>query len=1215
MTHPDGRENFDQSNADELARIEHAVTDFREEWDPDSLERIASGELSISSTLLSRLISVDMEFRAKEDMPFHVEFYLKKHPSLAREPALIRSLLESEQAIKASGPNDTIDQQGDSEVTPCETIDQRDSPLKEEDDPAKTVPVRSDETVDHRKTTTPASDETIESPDATLGTPIDFSKTMTNRTDKTIDHRAESEQMPDETTNIRGDSVSDPDETVDLRWTDDQKPSKPGVSTERRLGQFVLKGQLGSGAFGVVHEAYDEALDRSVAIKIPHQRFASKEDEERFVREARAVAGLSHPGIVGVFEICHRDDCPPYIVSEIVHGAPLEDVIKKRSFSPRETAVLIMELAEAVGYAHSKGIIHRDLKPGNVMLESEEGEDAIFKPWDEHDASRSLHRGGSILSSLSKSRHGLPYQPRVLDFGLARRTADEISTTLEGDLLGSPAYMSPELARGDAFKADGRSDICSLGVMLYELLVGELPFRGTLSAVLQQVIQDEPIPPRRLNQQIPRDLEVITLKCMSKSADSRYQTCEELAEDLSRYLEGIPILARPVGQLERFRRWCRRNPVIACAGATTIAAVLFGLISLSVSVARVSDALEKTEEERVKATANYELARQAVDDLFTQVSEDTLLNQPGMQPVRLELLAQAKEYYQQFLDSQGSSEELEDEFAQTYFRLGKITEAIDSYEAALLEYEKAYKIQQRLIREGEDSERLENVAALGTTANALARCWQQCGDEEKALSFYREAVNLREDYVDSRPSDEEGMRLLANAYMNLSLVYFESDFDESYSNMQHAQTLREEYLERRPEAIELRRDQAIGYYNLGKLFGSVKRNEEANEAVLQAAAIMEDLKDDLPDDIQVQYYYAASYRMLADAANDEMADQYYLEAIDAFEKLVEENPSVDDYRRSLAGVHFGFGYLYFESDPEAALPHFVRTCDLHKRLFEDQATTIEDGFEWIKASQAAITIHINAFDLTNFEVEGLKKIDAVRAMIERFPEETAFRRELGETEFGYASMLIIHLDRPEDALVRLANAVDVYQAIFEESEPIANDGAGWLAAIQAKAEIFCLQGDIEGTKVVIEQLHEMATMFAGRYPEMPYFVNVIMTTESQLDYFKTEVGEYVAMAMTTYSVFPKKTLPNLTRAQDRYKSLWDEGIMTPEQGDDWLFVFDIKKVAFDILQDDAAFRDLLMQEIETAEKLHERFPEARFGVFVEELRAELEARPLLPPSS
>jgi tetratricopeptide (TPR) repeat protein/tRNA A-37 threonylcarbamoyl transferase component Bud32/DNA-directed RNA polymerase subunit RPC12/RpoP len=440
------------------------------------------------------------------------------------------------------------------------------------------------------------------------------------------------------------------------------------------IGRFQILAQVGQGGNGIVLKAYDPQLRRLVALKIPRREtLPTSADRQRFFREARSASQLDHPSIVSTFDLGEAEGLP-YIVGEFVEGSSLDKLLPGRRFSFRESAELVAAVADGLECAHRLDIIHRDIKPSNIMIDA---------------ANR----------------------PRIMDFGLARQTQSDATITQDGDVLGTPGYMSPEQAAGDLHQVDHRSDIYSLGIVLYQLLTGEPPFRGQAQMIIQHVLNDDPPNPRTLSGDIPIDLETICLKAIDKDPNRRYQASRELAEELRRWLRSEPILGRRIGRIDRAFRWCRRNPSLAAM--TALAAGLLVCIAAGSTAAGIwiSMAHKQQRGDRAAAERGLHEARQAFDQYYTLVSENPLLEVPANEPLLREILTNAINYCRAFLAQYGERPELDVEIATTYVRLAQLQLAVGESDAATVTMETADRRLETLLSGSPTLEQLAPLAA------------------------------------------------------------------------------------------------------------------------------------------------------------------------------------------------------------------------------------------------------------------------------------------------------------------------------------------------------------------------------------------------------------------------------------------------------------------------------------------------------------------------
>jgi tetratricopeptide (TPR) repeat protein len=431
------------------------------------------------------------------------------------------------------------------------------------------------------------------------------------------------------------DGCRQPETLVDARGGKDLPwPTVPG---------YEIVAELGRGGMGVVYQARHLALKRTVALKmILAGAYAGVAERVRFTAEVEAVARLQHPNIVQIHEVGEVDG-RPYCALEFLDGGSLAQRLDGKPLAAKEAARLVKALAQAVQLAHSRNIVHRDLKPANILLAAD----------------------GT---------------PKVTDFGLARRLDSQSGQTQSGAILGTPAYMAPEQASGQAHTAGPAADLYALGAILYQCLTGRRPFESaTALETLEHVRTRAPAAPRSLNPRVPRDLETICLRCLRKEPEQRYSSARDLADDLGRFLRGEPVLARPTGWWVKGVMWVKRRPALAALLATVIIGPSIGLVLLERARRQTEAEGRKARVEAAKAEA---INRFLTEDLLFQASPSE--NARAKQVTVEELLDRAAARIDQAFPNQPEVEAaIRIVIGKTYWNLGKYGEAEPYLQRAL----------------------------------------------------------------------------------------------------------------------------------------------------------------------------------------------------------------------------------------------------------------------------------------------------------------------------------------------------------------------------------------------------------------------------------------------------------------------------------------------------------------------------------------------------
>lgn len=665
----------------------------------------------------------------------------------------------------------------------------------------------------------------------------------------------------------------------------------------RHVPGYEIVAELGGGGMGDVYLARHLGLNRHVALKMLHGR-ASPERLARFRREAESIARLQHPNIVQIYDVGEHDGVPFYAM-EHVAGGSLAAKLAGVPQPPRAAAAMVETLARAVAAAHDRGVIHRDLKPSNVLVSGGVVRGGVVRGDNNgHEPSTTHH---SPLTTAPLTTHQL----KIADFGLAKHIGIDSGQTHTGQILGTPSYMAPEQAAGDLNSIGPATDVYALGAILYEMLTGRPPFRGASPLdTLEQVRAQEPVPPSRLVAKVPRDVAIICLKCLQKAPAARYAGAQALADDLGRFLRDEPILARPVGRIERSWRWCRRNPRVAVLAAALVVVVAAASLLQRNARRRLHETTSHVRRQVTDALGEgrQAAAGQLIDEFMVMLAADG----PGQAPLnsrtRQALLERAQRHYRDQAEEACDQPERRAEFAHASDRLGDIHRCFGQSAQAEQSFRQAAAAYAQLVQDSPESikHRFDLAWCHGKLGETIA-----ADRPEEAIHAYREALSLLRqlpaEVGDPAAPGRERARLLTN---------------------------------------------------LGGALGSLGRHDDAAPCFEQAAAVWSELAAQAPHDSQPRLELARCHdgrgNALEQSGRRAAAAAAYRDARAVAERLVADFPKSPESQRQLAAACYNSARLALADNRSAEAKKFVEEAVRHQQtaidLLPDDAA-LREGLE------------------------------------------------------------------------------------------------------------------------------------------------------------------------------------------------------------------------------------------------------------------------------
>jgi tetratricopeptide (TPR) repeat protein/tRNA A-37 threonylcarbamoyl transferase component Bud32 len=890
----------------------------------------------------------------------------------------------------------------------------------------------------------------------------------------------------------------EPAETVSLAAHDAESvdataaPAEPpGIASPRHssrgalganFGDYELLERVAQGGMGVVYKARQIKLNRIVALKmILAGQLASEDQVRRFYVEAEAAANLDHPGIVPIYEVGQHQGQHFYSMG-FVEGQSLAGRLAAGPLPPREAAELILKTALAVAYAHEHGVIHRDLKPSNILLDAQG-------------------------------------QPRVTDFGLAKRVEADSELTASGAVIGTPSYMPPEQAAGRIDQVGPLADIYSLGATLYCLLTGRPPFQAAHAVeTLKQVIEHEPVSPRQLNGAVGRDLETICLKCLQKEPARRYCTAAQLAEDLARYLDGRPITARPISLTARFVRWCRRNRRIAILSGALLLALLGGLVGTTLGLVRAEQRRLQVETERDKKdtalqaetkareaeTVARTLAMDALRKLTDRVVEQQLARRTILTEEDRRFLRDIQRQYEEFAKLPGEDAEQRAIRAEGHRRVAVMRHRLGEEREAEASYRQAVLLYQQLT--AEFPSRPELRWELAASHNNLGNLLSDTGRLKEAEAAYAYAVAIFERLATEFPTRSEFRQELARSHNNLGvLLRATGRLKEAEAACTDAVAIFKQLAADFPTRSEFRRELALSHNNLGSLLRATGRLQDAEAAYADALAIQKQLAADFPTDSEFRQGLVLSHNnlgnLLYSTGRPKEAELAHADALAIQKQLAADFPNRPEFRQDLARSHNNLGLLLRATGrpKEAELAH-ADALAIQKQLAADFPNRPEFRQDLGGSHKALGNLLSATRRLKEAESAHADALAIFKQLAADFPTRPEFRSDLAQCYINLG-LLLRATGRRKQAELAHADALAIQKQLaadFPKVPHYRNELAGNLVNL---ALLDYSRRDFAQARRWLEEAqphHQAALQANPRHPDYRqfYWNNLMVLTQS-----------------------------------------------------------------------------------------------------------------------